>query len=102
MRLSQPQFKALRYAKGRQLYAEDVNEGNGNRKRTLLWLIDHGLLTWDPIYYARVVLTDLGEKLLAEAWEKKLAATRGTIDDPHSRLRVAKRQREDAAKESES
>lgn len=102
MRLSRPQIAALRYAKSRQLYAEDINEGNGNRRRTLLWLLDHELLTWDPIYYARAVLTNLGEKLLAEAVAKKLAAVRGTVDDPRSRLRYEKRLREDAAKEPEA
>ena len=39
-KLSRPQLDALRYAKNRQLYAADINEGNGNRRRTLLWLTD--------------------------------------------------------------
>lgn len=66
-KLSPPQFDALRYAKGRQLYAKDINEGNGNMRRTLLWLLKHELLTWDPIYQGRVVLTKLGEQKLDEA-----------------------------------
>lgn len=66
-KLSRPQFNALRYAKGRQLYAKDINEGNGNMRRSLLWLLKHALLAWDPIYKARVVLTKLGEQKLDEA-----------------------------------
>lgn len=64
--LSPPQFNALRYAKSRQLYAKDINEGNGNMRRTLLWLLKHEMLAWDPIYNGRVVLTRLGEQLLDE------------------------------------
>jgi hypothetical protein len=94
VKLSQPQIEALRYANGRQLYAADINGGNGNRRRTLLWLLKHGLLSWDPIYTGRVVLTELGRRKLAEAHEKKLAAVRGTINDPRSILSVARRERE--------
>jgi hypothetical protein len=47
------------------LFAKDVNEGNGNLRRSILWLIDHGLLGWDPVYHARVVLTASGEQQLA-------------------------------------
>jgi hypothetical protein len=101
-KLSGPQINALRYANGRQLYATDINGGNGNMRRTLLWLLKHGLLDWDPIYHERVALTKLGKQKLAEAREKKLTAVSGTIDDPRSILRVARRQREDAAKETKS
>lgn len=66
-RLSRPQIEALRYAKGRQLYAATINDGNGNLRRTLQWLIKHGLLGWDPTYHGRVVLTDLGTRKLEEA-----------------------------------
>lgn len=89
-KLSRPQLDALRYAKGRQLYAADINGGNGNMRRTLLWLLKHGLLDWDPIYRGRIVLTELGKQKLAEAHEKKLAAVRGTIDDPRSAVRRAR------------
>lgn len=63
-KLSRPQFDALRYAKGRQLYAKDLNEGNGNLRRTLLWLLKHELLAWDPIYRGRIALTALGAQTL--------------------------------------
>lgn len=66
-KLSRPQFDALRYAKGRQLYAANINDGNGNMRRTLLWLLKHELLAWDPIFHGRVVLTKLGEQKLDEA-----------------------------------
>jgi len=74
VKLSRPQLDALRYANGRQLYAKDINDGNGNRRRTLLWLIKHGLLGWDPNYQGRVVLTALGKQKLADAREKKAAS----------------------------
>jgi hypothetical protein len=93
-KLSRPQIDALRYAKGRQLYAARINEGNGNMRRTLLWLLKHELLGWDPIYHGCAVLTALGEQKLTEAREKKLAAVRGTIDDPPSAVRIARRERE--------
>ncbi len=89
-KLSQPQFDALRYVKGRDLYAESINSGNGNMRRTILSLIKRGLLGWDPIYHGRVVLTELGKQKLAEAREAKLAAVRGTIDDPLSASRIAR------------
>lgn len=99
-KLSRPQLDALRYASGRQLYAADINSGNGNRRRSLLALLKLGLLDWDPIYHGRVVLTDRGKQQLSDARAKKLAAVRGTIDDPRSAVRIAKRQREEAAKET--
>ena len=74
MKLSRPQLNALRYANGRQLYADTINDGDGNLRRSLLWLIKHGLLGWDPIYRGGVVLTDLGKQKLAEAREKKAAS----------------------------
>ena len=99
-KLSRPQLDALRYARGRQLYAESINVGNGNLRRTLLWLLKHELLDWDPIYHGRIILTERGTQQLVDAHTKKLAAVRGTIDDPRSAVRIAKRQREDAAKEN--
>ena len=65
-KLSRPQRAALRYAKNRQLYAADINEGNGNRRRTLLWLLKHGFLAWDPIYQGRVILTKLAEVVMRD------------------------------------
>jgi hypothetical protein len=70
-KLSRPQIDALRYARSRQLYAADINDGDGNMRRTLLWLIKHGLLGWDPIYSGHVVLTKLGEQKLTESREAK-------------------------------
>jgi hypothetical protein len=72
--LSRPQVNALRYVKGRQLYASDINEGNGNLRRTILWLLDRGLLGWDPIYQGRVVLTETGVQALTAVREIDLAA----------------------------
>ena len=66
-KLSRPQIDALRYAKGRMIYAADINGGNGNRRRTLLSLFKIGMLAWDPIYHARVVLTAAGEQQLQQA-----------------------------------
>ena len=86
MTLSRPQLDALRYVKGWMLFAEDINEGNGNMRRTILSLFKLGMLGWDPIYRGRTVLTELGEQ--------KLAATRGTIDDPRSGLRIAAKETE--------
>ena len=60
MTLSRPQIGALRYVNARQLFAADVNAGDGNRRRTILWLIDRDLLGWDPIYRGRLVVTDAG------------------------------------------
>ena len=74
MKLSRPQLDALRYAKGRQLFAADINEGNGNRRRTLLSLLKLDMLAWDPIYRGGVVVTALGKQKLAEAREKKAAS----------------------------
>jgi hypothetical protein len=68
--LSRAQITALKYANGRQLYEADINSGNGNLRRTLLRLIKHSLLGWDPIYHGRIVLTDLGKHKLAEARER--------------------------------
>ena len=69
MKLSRAQLDALRYAKGRLLYAADINGGNGNRRRTLLSLFKIGMLAWDPspIYHGRVVLTAAGEQQLQQA-----------------------------------
>ncbi len=67
MKLSRPQIDALRYASGRQLYADAINSGNGNLRRTLSWLINHGLLGWDPTYQGRVVVTAEGEQALKDA-----------------------------------
>jgi len=38
-KLSRPQLNALRYVKSRSVFAADINGGNGNLRRTLLWLI---------------------------------------------------------------
>ena len=83
-KLSCPQINALRYVNARSLYAESLNNGNGNMKRTLLWLLKHGLLDWDPIYYGRVVLTDAGQKQLQRADEHRRAekAKLGKISRP--------------------
>jgi hypothetical protein len=90
--LSGPQLHALRYAKGRQLYAADVNAGNGNLRRTLLSLLKIGLLSWDPIYKGRLVITDLGEQKLQEAHQRDLAARsprpRGVPSDRPGTLRI--------------
>ena len=42
-KLSRPQIDALRYAKGRMIYAADIG-GNGNGRRTLLSLFRIGFL----------------------------------------------------------
>lgn len=78
-KLSRPQFDALRYASGRQLYARDVNEGNGNMRRTLLWLIEHELLAWDPIYHGRLVLTETGSQKLADERQRQRGIDRPGI-----------------------
>jgi hypothetical protein len=70
VKLSRPQLDALRYAKGRMLFAKDINEGNGNRRRTLQWLIKHGMLDWDPLYHGRVVVTAAGEEQIAKGREQ--------------------------------
>lgn len=82
MTLSRPQIDALRYARGRHLYASDINEGNGNTKRSLMWLLDHGLLGWDPLYQGRVVLTPAGDQALATVREIERAekAKLGVMD----------------------
>ncbi|HSX21538.1 MAG TPA: hypothetical protein VLE97_02035 [Gaiellaceae bacterium] len=91
-KLSRPQFDALRYAKGRDLYAESVNSGDGNMRRSILSLIKHGLLGWDPtaFYRGRLVLTELGKQKLAEALEERRAKLRGTVDDPRKATAIAK------------
>lgn len=71
--LNRPQLDVLRYANGRQLYAADVNAGNGNRRRTILWLIDRGLLSWDPIYHGRLVVTAAGTEQLQNDRARKEA-----------------------------
>jgi hypothetical protein len=81
-KLSQAQFDALRYADGRQLYADSINNGNGNQRRTLLWLIDHGLLTWHPLYYGRVVLTDVGKQKLDEERKARRPQARRRQEKP--------------------
>jgi hypothetical protein len=69
--LSRPQLDAIRYAKGRQLFAADVNEGNGNTRRTLLSLFKLGMLSWDPLLRGRVVVTAAGlEQLAKDRWKK--------------------------------
>jgi hypothetical protein len=87
--LSRPQIDALRYASGRQLYADDINNGNGNMRRTLLSLLKIGMLAWDPIYQGRVVLTTAGKQKLAD-WrqqQRPRAARRQPVDPP-STLRI--------------
>lgn len=89
MTLSQPQIDALRYVNGRQLYADDINNGNGNMRRTLLSLLKIGMLDWDPIYRGRVVLTDAGKQKLTDWREKqKPHALRGRRRDPPGTLRI--------------
>ncbi|HSX22443.1 MAG TPA: hypothetical protein VLE97_06660 [Gaiellaceae bacterium] len=82
MTLSKQQIDALRYASDRHLYAEAINEGNGNKRRSLLSLFKLGLLAWDPIYQGRAVLTPAGKQALDAAREIQLAAKakRGVID----------------------
>jgi hypothetical protein len=77
--LSRQQFDALRYVSGRRLYAKDINEGNGNRRRSLLALFKIGLLDWDPIY-GSVVLTPVGKEALKTAQEIQRANKIGVID----------------------
>ena len=86
MKLSRAQLDALRYAKGRMIYAADINGGNGNRRRTLLSLLKIGMLGWDPIYHARVVLTAAGEQQLQQERERTRAAKArlGRIGRPRS------------------
>ena len=74
MTLSLPQIDALRYASKRQLYAADVNGGDGNRRRTFRSLFKLGMIDWDPICHGRVVVTAVGKSQLRRAYEKKLAA----------------------------
>lgn len=82
MTLSRPQISALRYVRGRRLFATDVNEGNGNRKRSILWLLDRGMLDWDPICNGHIVLTAAGIQALAVVREIELAekAKLGVMD----------------------
>lgn len=76
MTLSRSQIDALRYAKGRQLFAADINEGNGNMRRTLLSLFKLGMLVWHPLYHGRVVVTAAGIEQLAKDRWKKLSDTK--------------------------
>lgn len=72
MKLSRSQIDALRYAKGRQLYADAINGGNGNLRRTIQSLFKIGMLGWDPIYHGRAVLTAAGEEQIAkDRWNKR-------------------------------
>ena len=66
MTLSRPQLKALRYVKGRMLYAESINNGDGNLRRSIMALFKNGLVDWDPIYTGRAVLTEAGESALKD------------------------------------
>lgn len=77
MTLSLPQIEALRYASRRQLFAADVDGGDGNRRRTFRSLFRLGMIDWDPICHGRVVLTTAGRSHLRRAHEKKLASVRG-------------------------
>jgi hypothetical protein len=93
MMLSRPQIDALRYAKGRMLFAADINSGNGNLRRTLLSLIKIGMLDWDPIYRGRLVLTPAGEQQLQNDRDRKRDARaklgvigRPVSDPPHAIL----------------
>jgi hypothetical protein len=65
--LSTQQLKALRYTAGRHLYAEILNEGNGNLRRSILSLFKIALLGWDPLYNGRVIVTEAGRRALAVA-----------------------------------
>ncbi len=56
---------------GRQLYAADINGGNGNMRRTLLSLFHLGLLDWDALYKGRVVLTAVGTQTLQTERERR-------------------------------
>lgn len=69
--LSRPQIDALRYAKRRQLYADDLNNGNGNMRRTFMSLLKLKMLDWDPLYHGRVVVTAAGlEQIAKDRWNK--------------------------------
>jgi hypothetical protein len=83
--LSQPQIAALRYAKGRMLYARDLNNGNGNMRRTLLSLLKLKMLDWHSMM-GYLVVTPAGLEQIDRARAKKLAKVRKTIDDPRTRL----------------
>ena len=74
MTLSPQQVKALRYASSRQLFADAINEGDGNLRRSLLSLFKLGLLAWDPIYQGRAAVTPAGTQALAAACDIHLAA----------------------------
>jgi hypothetical protein len=72
--LSRPQLTILRYVKGHQLYAADINSGNGNRRRTLLSLLKLGMLSLDPIYRGHIELTEAGKQQLQQARDHENAA----------------------------
>ena len=98
MRLSRPQIDGLRYAKGRQLYAKDVNEGNGNMRRTLRSLIDLGLLAWGPAWHGCLVLTEAGKQALDAVREIDLAA-KAQLGLGDKRGRAENQERQRAAKQ---
>jgi hypothetical protein len=66
MKLSRPQVAALRYVRGRMLFASDVDAGNGNMRRSIMTLFKLGMLAWDPIYTTRIVLTKTGKEALED------------------------------------
>ena len=91
MTLSRQQINALRYASGRSLYAKDINEGDGNLRRTLLSLFKIGLLDWDPLY-GRAVLTPIGKDALKIAREIQLAPkSKIGVLDTNKRKEIDKR-----------
>jgi hypothetical protein len=63
-RLSRRQLEALRCADQQPLLVDDVNGGNGNRRRTYLSLMKLGLLGHDPILRGRLALTPAGKEQL--------------------------------------
>lgn len=92
MTLSDPQLKALRYVAGRQLYAESINEGDGNLRRSILSLFKIGLLAWDPIYNGRATVTAAGQRALEVARDiERLAKSKlGVMDKTKLHEIVAK------------
>lgn len=82
MTLSLQQLKALRYTAGRHVYAESINEGDGNLRRSILSLFKIGLLRWDPIYSGRATVTEAGQRVLivAKDIERAAKAKLGVMD----------------------
>lgn len=72
--LSRAQIDALRRAEQGHLRID------GRPRRTLLWLVDHGLITWRSIHPGHAEITSLGRQRLAAVPRRKL--------DPPGTLRI--------------